>query len=194
MFFSETPNFKCSMITPLKTWKDKMTENLTLESDSTWAGNFAGWVAEQVEQAQLTGITTKVPPFSFDKAAFEQALKGIQPTDTPSVAAQNFANAWATAMATSLTLTVAPSDFQGVSSPATLWSLVTTALIDPDSILAGQNEIKKLAGAATTDTTGFSEIPEIFRAAFLALTGTVTGVNSVQPAPAPLVAAKVAFQ
>lgn len=181
-------------IDSLATWKSTLVA-LPKVADSSWADNFASWVDARVtNKAQLTGIITPTPPFTFSMATFKSQLATLSPTTSASVAATNFANAWATAMNVSLVLTVPPGSSLGAPSPATTWSVVTTALIDVPSVLVAQNYLQaQLAIAPTVADANDSLFAQIFRNTFLLLTGSVTGMNSVPPpvGPLPLIAVAV---
>jgi len=178
----------------LSIWKSTL-DALPKVTDSSWANNFSNWASQRVNnKAQLTGIITASFPFTFDQSVFKMQLELLSPTTNQATAAASFANAWATAMSTSLVLLVSSGDSLGISSPATTWSVVTTALIDAPSVIAAQAYLQsQLTIAPIVDDTNNSLFSQIFRDTFLLLTGTVTGLNSVSPpiGPLPLLASLV---
>ncbi len=57
----------------------------------------------------------------------------------------------------------------------------------------GKAKVQELASSVPVADASNSDFPVKMREAFLLLTGTVTGTNSVIPIPGPLVAALVSF-
>jgi hypothetical protein len=173
-------------IDALSVWKTTFAA-LPRVDDISWAASFATWVDDRVTaKAALTDITTAKPPFTFDRATFQTELEALSVTSFSSVGATNFANAWETAMNNSLVLTVVANDFTGGGGAANTWSVVTTALIDAASVTSSKATlISALTSAPVCSDALDSEFPQIFRNAFLALTGTVDGLNSL-PIPTPL--------
>jgi len=182
------------MIDPEPAW---LATFITIPKVSTdiWATNFANWVEPHVVSAELTGVIAASDPFTFNKAVFETALKLLGPESTAIAGIQGFADAWETAILAS-TLVVSAGDSLGAPSPPTIWSVVAASIIDPPSILLGKAKILELVSSAKVPDASDSDFPKIFRAAFLLLTGTVTGLDSQLPPPAgpgpqPLVASSV---
>jgi len=179
------------VIDDLATWKSTY-KNLAKVADNSWALNFALWVNERVTgKALLTGITATVPAsvFTFNYGVFKTQLETLTHTLDINAGITRFADAWAAAMNASLILGIVPGAFVGTSTPPTLWSVVSTATIDGASVLAGRAKIMELVNAPLAETEDDSVFPEYFRDAFLLLTGTVSGLNSVPPlaGPNPLV-------
>lgn len=196
------------MIDPLATWRSTLAA-LPKVSDNSWAANFAGWVADRISatgaadgkgiETKPTNLTLASPPpggfiFTFDEATFATQLQALTPTTDPSAGINGFANAWATAIAGTVfptTLNVTPGAFIPPTSPTTLFSAVTSVLLDPASILAAKAKIIELASSTPVDDPNLSEFPVKFREAFLLLTITVVGLDSTTPTPVPLTAANV---
>ena len=179
------------MIDPLSIWKSTFA-NLPQVSDSSWASNFANWVYDRVQSAELSGVMTASDPFDFKKGIFESALLVLPPTPSAAVGILGFATAWETAVVASSTLLVTSGDSLGAPSPATTWSVVSSSIVDTPSIAIGKAIILTLATMPPVPTVDLSKFPEIFRNAFLALTGSIVGMNSVVP-PVPLPAPMVPF-
>jgi hypothetical protein len=178
-------------IDSLSTWKQTFT-NIPKVNEKSWAANFSNWCANRVNgKAELTGITTATPPFTFSQSVFKTQLEALGVTTLSPEGAVGFATAWQTAVNASLILTVVPGDFINPESDPTKWSVVTTALIDPASVAAAKAFlVSQLTVAIKTNNSNESNFPQIFRDAFLLLTGTTIGLNSL-PIPLPLVALNV---
>jgi hypothetical protein len=178
------------MIDPLSTWNSTFNA-LPKVSDPSWSLTLANWYADRItgiqpDQTQLNtgaGFT-----FVFDSALFAAGLAVLTPTLIQAAGIAGFASAWSAALATTIypvTLLVAPGAFIPPTTPATLFSAVTAAIIDPTSIVAGVAKINELATVSPEATSVFAEK---FRDATLLLSITVTGLNSITPTPTPLVA------
>lgn len=172
------------MIDDLATWKSTF-EALPKVTDISWAANFANWVYDRVVNNELTGLTTASPPLLFDKGTFQTALEATVQTTDPVTGATQFANAWLTAINASTILQVVPGDSVGAATPATTWSVVSTALLNPAGIAAGYSILLSLSAAVPSELFSLSEFPEKFRLAFLALLGDVSGLDSVPPPAGP---------
>lgn len=173
------------MIDDLNTWKTTLAA-LPQVGDSSWAENFAAWVDARVSgKMSLVGIGGTGFSFTFGKAAFKSALLALVPTGDQAGAILSFANGWAAGIAGSIYAT-APGTFIAPSTPATLWSVVNSTIIDAPSIIVGQAKINELASAPPVSNPADSLFPVKFREAFLALTVTTDGLNSVTPTPGPL--------
>jgi len=183
-------------IDDLSTWQTTMAD-IPKVSDNSWATNFSNWTDERVTgKAQLTGVITTNFPFSFNKTIFKNSLLTISSSVDVLIAANNFASVWETAILASLFLNVMPGDNFGVPTPATIWSSITSSLIDIPSIsVAKALLIAGLTGSSPVSDPLDSVFPEAFRSAFLSLTGTVTGLNSLPPpsGPQPLIVASVSL-
>jgi len=153
--------------------------------NKSWAAAFATWVDDRVTgKAQLTGITTATPPFTFSKSTFQAQLEALKVTSISAIGGNNFGTAWEAAINASLTLTVVAGDFTAPGD-ATTWSSVTLAEIDAPSVLAAKAAlIAALTNSNKCNNTANSDFPKSFRDAFLMLTGSVTGMNSL-PIPTP---------
>lgn len=177
-------------IDPLITWQNTFAA-LPQVADNSWALNFATWVYDRVvniamNPTQLTGTLT----FIFNKTLFASQLATLTPTLNTLSGVTNFANAWETAILTTVfptTLNVAAGAFIPPSTPATLFSVINSVILDPASIAAAKAKIIELATTTPTADPYMSEFPKKFREAFLLLTITVTGLDSTAPTPLPLI-------
>lgn len=181
-------------IDPLTTWRSTLAA-LPKVSDASWAPNFAAWYADR-----LVAITTDpaalVPTgfvFTFAQAIFAAQLTALTPVDDPVAGTQGFADAWETALLAT-TAVIASGSFIPPTSPATLFSVVSSTIIVPASIVAGKAKIMELVTAPSVSDPLLSEFPVKFREATLLLKITATGLDSTTPGnggPLPLTATDV---
>lgn len=184
------------MIDPLVTWRTTLNA-LPHVTDASWATNFAAWVAGRVvsiqpNQSLLNTSTGFV--FVFNQALFATQLATLTPTFNALSGITGFATAWETAINTTVfpaTLNVSPGAFIPPTSPTTLFSAVTSVILDPASILAAKNKIIELATSPQVLDPNLSDFPVKFREAFLLLTITVVGLDSTVPTPVPLTAPNI---
>lgn len=185
------------MIDPLDVWKAKLI-NLPKATDDSWALAFAEWYAGRVvkiepDPTKLT-LVSPVPvgfTFTFDVAAFANALKSLKATTNAVQAAKDYAEAWGKGIAGvtfPATLNVQPGAFVPPSTPATLFSAVASVALNPASVAAAKTKLLDIAKAKTVPPASDSMFPQIFREATLLLKIDVNGTNSVAPTPAPLAA------
>ena len=183
-------------VDPLSVWKLELT-SLTPVADSTWALNFANYVADRVvaiETNPSSLISTLVCP--FNKVLFASQLVSLAPTPDAATGIAGFATAWETTILTNIfpaTLSVAPGAIIPPASPATTFSLITSVILDPASIILAKNKILELISSPPVSDPNSSLFPEKFREAFLALTITIIGMDSTPTptGPLPLVAANI---
>lgn len=167
-------------------WKTAWAD-VPLVPDASWKANLALFLSDLTSgKLKLSTIFsapgTGAGDFTFNAATFQGALSGNS--------ASVLADAWEAGVGASV-MNVAASAFVGSDSPATKFSVVTTAIIDPASIAAGKAIVMSLASIPLTDDVLDSQFASKMRLAFLSLTVTVTGINSVVPpaGPNPLIAA-----
>lgn len=168
-------------IAPLTTWRSSFAA-LPLVTDTSWQANIANWVNDNISGANklaLNGMGGTGLTFTFNKATFQSGLASAN-----NIA--GFATAFQSALTASLAV-VGAGSFIGVSTPATLFSVVTTTVIDPPSIILAYNKILELNTAQAVTNSYDSDFPLRFREAILLLTITTSGMNSVTPTPSPLV-------
>jgi hypothetical protein len=175
------------MIESESVWGNKLT-NLNPTKNTTWARAFADAVDSlTTSKMELTNIKTTPAMFTFAKAVFEAQLVVLKPTKSAQEGAKNFANAWATAVQSSL-MVVAPGATIGLPpAPANTFSAVSGTLLDPGSLTAAKAGLVADILSVKPDPKNANAFARAFRKAFLALTYTTTGLNSVPPTPAPLV-------
>ena len=166
-------------ISPLQTWRDQY-ELLELVSDDSWKQNLADYLGDLLDNAFTLSTYTPAPIFTFDRTTFASLLDSGVDQGIASLKA-----AFQSAIQSS-TMFVSVGSYIGSSTPATTYSVVASVVPDPPSILAGQNKIQELEFAQATSDPQLSEFPEKLRDAFLLVTYTVTGTNSVAPTPSPL--------
>jgi hypothetical protein len=132
--------------------------------------------------------------FKFLGLTFAAKLASIAPTSDSSKGLKSYADAWEAELLLTVypvSLSVSPGAFKPPSSPATLFSAVTSVVIDPPSIAKGKKKIIELAKAKKAGSPQTSEFAKKFREATLLLTITVVGLDSNPDGPKPLTVAKV---
>ena len=170
-------------ITPVAVWKAQY-KLLPKVSTPLWADNLAALVGTQVALAQLVGITGAMV-YTYTQPLLASGLKLNTQTPAQLSAAISTAEAWGSAAAASL-MVVAPGASFGAPTPATIFSVVTTTLLDPPSlILAKQSIVTKIMSSVPSTDDGM--LMDAFYEAFKKLTFSVTGINSITPTPTPLV-------
>jgi len=179
-------------IQPKQYWVEKV--NTIQPTDSSPKGlkalvtAVAGGVSNK---AGLKTITGKLV-FTFNQTIFYQQLILLTPVPLSVPGVTQYVKAWTTAITPSVMLVPAGS-FIGVSTPATLFSVVTKTTLDPASLTKASKQLQKdllKQANAPVKTTAESDFGPAFMRAFQALTYTITGLDSTPPnaGPKPLVA------
>jgi hypothetical protein len=178
-------------IEPLQVWKDEF-EKLPKVKDPSWAQTMANWYADMIAGIEPDPTILNSPGFTFtyNPAIFAAAMVSIPPSVDPVSGVALIATAWESSMVAAIALAL-PGTILLPPSPATTFSVVTSTLIDPPSILAAKATLLGLATAPKTNKGNDSQYPVKLREATLQLTITISGMNSVVPTPAPLVAASI---
>jgi len=165
------------------TWQGDYA-NLELVSTDAWKQNLADYL-ETLLTSSLTLTTYSTDPaFTFDTSAFVSGLAGADP-EVPGSGVIALQTAFDAAVLASVMVTFPMSGFDPLSV-ATIFSVVTSTIVDAPSIIAGKAKIAELASAGSTSDPLESEFPVILREAFLLLTYTVIGLDSTFPTPIPL--------
>ena len=181
-------------VDPLNLWRSTLAA--LPPTTGAWAPSFSSWYA-----GRIVGISPDplvlVPAgflFTFNVAIFSSMLSALAPVPTAAAGILGFANAWEAALLAS-TAIMGPGSALVPPSPATIFSVVITTLIDPASIALGKAKLLELVSAPPETDANDSLFPEKFREATLLLTITVTGLNSVVPpvGPLPLTAPQTPF-
>lgn len=152
-------------------------EALPLVSDATWKQNLADYCGDLIDNI-LALSTYSAGAFTFGRSQFASAL-----TDTDGVV--GLQSAFSAGVSASTWVINSGTTF-GAATPAETFSTSGVAVADPAGISAGQALIAALTGAPQVGDPTLSEFPTTLRNAFLALTFTVTGTNSVAPTPGPI--------
>lgn len=174
------------MLDPSSTWSSTFNA-LPKTADASWAANMADAV-DSLTSSKLTISTIKTVPaaFVFGKSAFKSALEVLVPVDSAAQGASNFAGAWEKGLLAS-TMTVTPGASVGLpATPANIFS-AASSLVDPPSITSAKaGLVSALTSIVPSETA--DAFAEAFRTAFLALTCSTTGMNSIPPpgGPTPL--------
>ena len=175
---------------PVGTWKSTLAA-LPPVADSSWATAFASWYAARILPIEPDSSVFVAVGFlfTFNAAIFQAQLLTLAPTTDPADGALSFANAWEASLLASVAL-VAPGSALLPPTPPTIFSVVTTTIIDPTSIAAGKAKILELASAPPVADANNSQFPIKFREATALLSITVSGLNSIPlpGSPTPLVA------
>jgi len=176
------------MLEPVPLWKQTF-RSIPMVDNVSWSVNIARWASER-STAKLQWIVLGGPiQFIFNTGVFQSQLSSMRFTADPNQGAMAFASAWESAMNASQ-LIVVPGVFVGAPSPATLFSVVIGA-IDPGSILLGKMALyQQLVSAPFVNNSFDSILPPALNQAFLSLTVSLSGMNSL-PIPTPLVAPMV---
>lgn len=180
------------MIDNLATWKT------TFQAITGEIPGFSSWIDGRVTQkAGLTGIIPADPTvvFTFDKAEFQSGMEALPLSANQVTAITALGAVWESAIQTSI-LTISPGDSVGAPTPATIFSVVTSSVIDPASILVSKAAlISSLIATPPVADSADSALPQAFRDAFLLLTGTAIGLDSTPTpiGPLPLVVAAAPF-
>jgi hypothetical protein len=171
------------MLDPVSDWTSKFN-NLPLVGDDTWAKHMAEAVDDlTTKKLEIPAVMGVPAEFTFDVLTFETELRKLGPVPTALEGATNFATAWQLAITTSI-LIVKSGAYITLPLPANTWSVVASTVIDPASIGAAKtqlaNDILVIGPAESAD-----DFAKAFREAFLNLTCSVVGLDSVSPPNGP---------
>lgn len=172
------------MLEPLGVWKSEFASLGTVDI-GTWAASLASCVSKRTTmKLGLMQISGPVQ-YLFNQALFQARLSASLPTDSQNAAALQIASSWESAVMASPML-VLPGASIGAPTPPTTWSVVA-AVLDPPSVQMGKvSLVRSLSRIKAVDKGIDSQLAEALRNAFLKLSFTVTGINSL-PIPSPLV-------
>lgn len=152
-------------------------------SDDSWKGNLAntvdGLVTSKLSSPGLLNPSGQpAAVFTFAKSTFQSALSDALPATLQS--------ALAAALSASSIVVPVGSYIGSPGNPATTFSAVASAVLDPPSISAASAKLLELLNQTPVGDPDLAPGPATFREAFLLLTMTTTGTNSVTPTPGPL--------
>lgn len=173
----------------LQTWKQTFKDQVVPTGGDDWPDNLTDWYvglfdAPKVSLPGLTIVATPLPVV-FGASAFKAIYSNLTSDLSQADAIAIIANAWEAGLLTS-TVTVLPGDSIGVPVPTTIWSAVTSTVIDAPSIALGKAKILELIGAPNAKDALDSQTPVKFREATLLLTVTTTGLDSTPTPAGPL--------
>ena len=162
-------------------WQTAWATVPAVKNDS-WKANLANKVDSLVTGLLTTNGLFKAPgqpalTFTFAKSTFQGALTDNKPA--------TLANAFETAILAS-TYVVPINSFIGTDTPATKFSAVASCVVDPASVALAKAKFLEIVGLEPVKAANKSQFPVKLRDAFLLLTVTTTGTNSVAPTPSPL--------
>jgi len=153
-----------------------------------------------------TWLATRVLGFTFDplslagtpptlltwaKPVFEAGITGMIPDPTQVLGATTLATAWESAILAS-TILALPGSFVIPPTPATTFSVVTSTLIDIPSVTAAKIALISALSTALPTPGILFPVPTELRTAFLSVTYTASGLNSIVPTPTPLIVPGIA--
>jgi hypothetical protein len=158
--------------------------NVPLVGDDSWKQNLADYLGDLLDNLLnlSTYVSPGVPPypaFLFDRSTFAGALTGA-----PGAWVVDLQAAFTAVIPTS-PFTILPLTVFGAATPAETFSTPGVAVADPPSITLGVAKIGELVSSPQVGDPLLSDFPVKMRAAFLLLTYTVTGTNSL-PVPTPM--------
>lgn len=172
-------------IEPLDTWINSYESKVKPVSTPDWSVNFADWYVSNITgiSPDPTALTAVGFVFAFPAPTFAaQILASPKP---------DFGTAWINTISTMVypvSLAVATGTVYGPVSPATTFSAITAVIINPASIIAAQSKLLELLAVMPVSDNKLAKYPPLFREATTMLKIDITGMNSVAPTPAPLVA------
>jgi hypothetical protein len=158
----------------LTQWKDAYAL-IPLVSTDAWKENLTVYIEDLIVDMNLKTYAT--PSFTWGRAAFKSALVGA-----PGAGVSEMQTGFTNSIAASTWLIPSGTTFGG-GTLAETFSAPGVAAPDVASVSAGATKIGELESTPPVGTFEDCLFPEILRAAFLLLTYTVTGINSVPPAP-----------
>ena len=156
---------------------------MPLVADTSWKGHLAdvvdGLVTSLLSSPGLLNPGGQpAAVFSFAKSTFEGALSNALPATLQS--------ALAAALSSSSIVVPVGSYIGSPGNPATTFSAVSSAALDPPAVSASSAKLLELLNQTPVSDPDLAPGPVTFREAFLLLTMTTTGTNSVTPTPGPL--------
>ena len=168
-------------IDPLATWQSTFAA-LPLVADDSWKANVSDWLDARIAGLALNGIGGPGLAFTFAKSSFQSALDPVDP------ALGNGAVVLAAAFETSVlgsSYATGTGSYIGSATPTTTWSVVNSTIVDAVSVAAGKAKVLELLSAPIVDAAIDSDFPVKMREAFLLLTISTSGLNSVVPPAGP---------
>lgn len=170
----------------LAIWREEF-KNLPITKENDWAQNIGDTI-----EARVTNKLQLAPPFggpptrfTWQKGLFVSAIENLQPVTDPVSGRTAIANAWLNSVLASQ-MTSLGGNFVGAPSPATTFGAPPIITIDPPSAAAAHATL--LQGLLNLEPVSEApgNFPNLFFAAFGALTFTATGINSLPPPTGPL--------
>jgi hypothetical protein len=170
---------------PLNIWKSTLAA--LPPTAGAWAPQFSAWYAARILPISPDPSIFVAAGFlfTFNSAIFQTQLTALAPVNNALAGITGFANAWEAAILAS-TVLVSPGSALVPPTPATIFSVVATSLIDTSSIALGKAKLLELVSAPQVPDANDSQFPEKFREATMLLTMSVTGINSIVPPAGPL--------
>lgn len=171
------------MLDPADTWAKKF-KDLKPVADPSWSMTLATTVGSLVTgKLEIATIMGSPATFNFMVPTFAGALASLAPVQTAPEGAKGFADAWEAAINSSIML-VLPGAYVGAPAPPTLYSVVFSTIVDPPSVALAKVGLISALVAIKPSEDAAKDFASAFRNAFLALTWTTQGLNSLPPPPA----------
>lgn len=168
----------------LQDWIDTYVNDVPNVVDDSGVGpaNVSDWndlrVTNKLDTPGLEGPVSGTGfTFTFNDAVFQTQLENLIGGTKP-LGIEELALAWGSAITSSAGVVVALTSI-GAPSNITTWSAISSTVIDPVSVIVGQDKIRELLFASTEKPKEESDFPVRMREAFLLLTITTTGLDSV---------------
>lgn len=163
-------------------WQTDWAEQCKPVKNDTWKKNLANFIMAQVSHKLTTegllasggagGMT-----FTFGKEAFQGALADNK--------AETLASAFEAGILAS-TVLVAVGSFVGTQAPASTFSVITTSVINPASLIAAKAKVLEVMGLPPKEAANQSQFPLKLREAFLLLKIDTVGLDSTPTPAGPL--------
>ena len=170
-------------IDSLSTFQTTFKADIIPTKDDSWMDNLTNWVSARVTGLQASGIGGPNVLWVFNSAVFKAGLSAI------SVEAANGVSGLASSFQSAInasTIVMQPGSFIGSATPANTWSVVSTTMFTPSSVLVGKAKIEELASAPLVNDAINSQFPVKIREAFLLLTIDTSGLDSTPSPGGPL--------
>lgn len=168
----------------LDDWKSAFNDIPNVMTQAEGVQNLSDWIESHVTGKLVldpsiivgTGIT-----YTWNKEAFKAELLSLSNSPTPN----GLASAWKASVEASI-MSVPAGASVGAPSPATTFSAPPVTVLDATSVTTAFSQLQvSLNSLPPANTKEEVQIPELLRTAFLTLTFTLSGTNSVSPPAGP---------
>ena len=168
------------MLNSLDQWVKEFENSSKNSNNILFLSNFLGNMTSG--KLELNLLSTSI--FTFNEQLFKSQLSLMKIYDNKFLPNSILANAWQSSILAS-TFIVAPGTFiKPAPTPATIFSISPVVIPDVSLEITKQNLESNLNNLNSQKSS--YEFVKCFYNAFLSLTYTITGVNSIIPTPTPL--------